>query len=123
MATRWWLKELVISSKRKNKHGVILTLMSVIPSFIKLYLWDVDIEKLDLEQHGQFIAERVLEYGNEASYKWLKENYPDNSLRQVICKSRVISPKTANFYAKLLGVSPREVRCLKKPFTQKQKRF
>ena len=94
-----------------------------IPDFIKQYLWDVDTEQLDPEKHGRFIAERVLEYGDGAAYKWLRENCPADLTKQIIRESRVISPKTANFYAKLLGVPPKEVRCLKKPFTQKQKRF
>jgi len=97
--------------------------MSCVPAFIEKYLWDVNCNELDLKEHGRFICERVLEYGNKKAWKWLRDNYSDAFICKVLCESRVISPKTANYYAKLLGVEEKNVRCLCEPFERKQDRF
>ncbi len=97
--------------------------MEKIPDFIEKYLWDVDCGELDLEEHGKFICERVLEYGDARAWSWLQDNYSRDFICKVLCESRVISPKTANFYAKLLEIEEKDVRCLCEPFLRKQDRF
>ena len=37
--------------------------MEKIPESVKVILWDVDIEKLDIKRHKKFIIERIIKYG------------------------------------------------------------
>lgn len=119
----WGLLAGLCGSIKISSISVIITGMSKIPNYIKKYLWDVNCGNLDLENHGKFICERVMEYGDEQAWQWLRGNYSDDFICKVLCESRVISPKTANFYAKLLGVKESDIRCLCEPFERKQDRF
>ncbi len=92
-----------------------------IPDYIKQYLWDVDCVEGD--KHAEFIIARVLEYGDEKSFKWLRNHYSEKQIKNVLKTCRNISAKTANFYCKLYNISLNKVECLKKPYTRKQDRF
>ena len=94
-----------------------------VPSNIKTYLWDVDISNLSAKDHAKFIIERVLEYGNFESLKWLMENFTKEQIINVLETSKRLSPKTGNFFAMYYKVPKESFECLKKPFTKKQNRF
>lgn len=97
--------------------------MKKIPSNIKIYLWDVKFETLDIKKHSGFVIERVLEYGDKESFSWLLKTYDKENILQVLRKSKRISPKTGNFYAMYFGVPKSEFLCIRKPFIRKQDRF
>lgn len=97
--------------------------MKKIPSFIKKYLWDVRLETLDIEEHSEFVIERVLEYGDTDSFTWLIKTYDKEKILQVLRNSKKISPKTGNIYAMYFGVPKEQFLCIRKPFIQKQDRF
>jgi len=94
-----------------------------IPGYIKTYLWDVDITTLSAKSHAKFIIERVLEYGDVQSLKWLMENFTKDQIIDVLKTSKRLSPKTGNFFAFYYKVPKENFECLKTPFTQKQNRF
>ena len=49
--------------------------MGKLPSFLQKYFWDVDFSKVDKKTHSQFIVERILEFGDQKSVKWMINNF------------------------------------------------
>lgn len=96
--------------------------MAKIPDYILPYLWDVNQQDL-AKASAEFVIERVLEYGNEKAFDWLRENYPKEIIVATLKKSRKISPKTGNFFALYYHLDKKELECIRKPFTRKQDRF
>ena len=97
--------------------------MTKIPQFVRQFLWDIDQKQLSATNHQQFIIERVLEYGDQQAFNWLKQNYNKEQIGQVLKTSRRISAKTGNFYALIYQLDKKELLCLQQPYTQKQNRF
>ena len=96
---------------------------SDIPEHINKYLWDVNVGELSLEKHSKFIIERVLEYGDLDTIKWLENVYSKDIITNVLIKSKRISPKTGSLYALYFDIPRESLLCIRKPFTQKQNRF
>ncbi|MBU0569595.1 hypothetical protein KKB40_02330 [Patescibacteria group bacterium] len=97
--------------------------MNSIPKYITKYLWDVEIEKLDLQNHSVFIIERVLEYGDLEALWWINKSYKKDIITSTLKKSKKISSKSGNFYALFYNIPREKLLCIRKPFTQKQNRF
>ncbi len=97
--------------------------MADIPNYVKKYLWDVDTNTISADSHAQFVIERVLEYGDIDSLKWLTEVYPTETISSTLKVSKKISAKTGNFYSLIFNIPKEEMECIRKPFTQKQNRF
>lgn len=97
--------------------------MQKLPPFFKEYFWDVDFKKLDLKKYPYFIIERVLEYGDQKAIKWLKKNFTLRQIKRFIKKSRIISPKTANFWSLILDIPKDEVLCLSKFYLEARRKF
>lgn len=94
-----------------------------LPDYITKYLWDVNLKKISPKRHSEFVIERILEFGDFDSLKWIVEKYEKDKIIKVLKKSNKISPKTGNFYALYFGIPKEELLCIRKPFTQKQNRF
>lgn len=95
----------------------------VLPSFLKTYFWDVDFQKLDFEKYPNFVIERILEYGNQRSVSWLSQFFSRDIIKETVINSRTLSPKSANFWALILGLDRKKVLCLKKLSTQRRNKF
>lgn len=98
-------------------------LMSTIPSFVKEYLWDTKVDEIDLNKNSKFVIERVLEYGDFDALNWLNKTFDVKQIEDVLRTSKKISTKTGNFFALYYNIPKSKLRCIQKPFTQKQKRF
>jgi len=98
-------------------------MIKLIPQTVKRYLWDVNEKDLSVETHKNFIIERVLEYGDFDSIKWLQDNFSNNEIVAVLKTSNKLSRNTGNLYALYFNVPKEELLCIQKPFTQKQNRF
>lgn len=94
-----------------------------VPDHIKGYLWDINLDQLDVQRHSKYIIEKVLEYGNKKDIKWINETYTRDTIVDTLKKSKRISTKTGTFYAIYYDIPKEELECIKKPFTQKQNRF
>lgn len=84
--------------------------------FLKKYFWDVDFKKLDPEKNYQYMIVRLLERGDELVIKWLYKKYSTDLIKEVITTQRGLSPKTASFWALLLGIDQRKIVCLQTPY-------
>ncbi len=87
----------------------------------KEYFWDVNFSELNKENHSSFIIERVLEYGDEKAVKWMKKNFNTSEIKNVICKSKNLSQKSANFWQLIFNLKRDKILCLRKSFQKKQK--
>jgi len=94
--------------------------MNGLPMFLKNNFWDIDFSDLDKKKHSQFIIERILEYGNEKEVKWMRQNFTEKEIKTVVCKSKNISKKSANFWQLLFEIKKDDILCLKKSFQKKQ---
>lgn len=65
--------------------------------FIK-YFWDCDFHKLNLREHDFFIIERILNFGNMDSIKWLFSTFDRAKINAVVAKSRNLNKKTVNYW-------------------------
>lgn len=83
---------------------------NTVPARFKPYFWDVDFDSLSLSENPDFVLKRLLDLGDIDALKWIKENFSDEAIGQLIITSRDLSKKTVNFWSKYL--------CLKKPYSQ-----
>ncbi len=70
----------------------------MIPPTLKKYFCDVRIENVDITKHREYIASRLLEFGDEPAVLWLESRYTTDELAAVVRKSRSLSPKSRNYW-------------------------
>jgi hypothetical protein len=85
----------------------------MIPSNLQTLFWDTNLDTFVPEAFPDYSIFRVLELGDEAAVAWLRATFPDTEIRRVLLTERRLSEKSANFWALVYGVSPREVAALK----------
>lgn len=95
--------------------------MKLLPRFLKKYFWDVNFSELSKENYSSFIIERILEYGDERAVKWMKKNFNISEIKNVICKSKNLSQKSANFWQFMFNLKRDKILCLKKSFQKKRR--
>jgi len=76
--------------------------MAKMPQSFKRYFWDTDFSKIDLKKNQTYVIERLLEYGDIAAYRWLTKNFPKPTLKETAKVSRRVSPKTKNFWQRII---------------------
>lgn len=86
--------------------------MAQLPGFLHGFFWDIDPHALDVDQYQQFVIERILEYGDERAIRWLCHHFGAVQIKAVVCQSRRLSRRTANFWRLLLDIPKEEVQCL-----------
>lgn len=65
--------------------------------FLK-YFWDCDFDDLSIQKYDFFISERILNFGNMDSVKWLLSLVDQKRLKDVVVKSRNLNKKTRNYW-------------------------
>ena len=92
-----------------------------LPKFLKKYFWEVDFDKLDLKKRPEYIALRLLEYGDIRALKWLFRNLHKNKIRDIIIKRRGLSARSLFFWSFFLNIPKEKILCLKKFYRKRQK--
>lgn len=95
--------------------------MKNMPKFLKKYFWDIDFVKLDVKAHPQYVLERILEYGDEKAIAWMKKNFTQDEIADVLFHFRGLSPKSANYWAVVFGIDKKKVLCLQKPYLERRR--
>lgn len=88
-----------------------------LPESFRPYLWDVDFEKLDPKKYPEFVLKRIIEHGDSQAFRWALKHYPLKTFKEIVLKSRDISRKTALIWANFLGLEPKNVTTLSRPYT------
>ena len=97
--------------------------MKRLPPELHRYFWDTDPKKLDINKYRQFVIERILEFGDEHAIRWLRKNFGDEAIKEVVCESRRISRRTANFWRLILDIPKEKVACLSRRSRNPLKQF
>jgi hypothetical protein len=89
-----------------------------LPECAYRYFWDVDPVTLDVSKYPRYVIERLLEYGDLPSVRWMERRFSREEIVEVLKTSRALSRKSANFWLKILSVPREEVRCMSREFQQ-----
>lgn len=89
-----------------------------LPDSFKNYFWDVNFNSLSTKEDKSFILKRLLDRGNTEAINWVKKNYNEKEIKDLLQTSRDISAKTANFWADFLKLDRSKVLCLQKSYTR-----
>ena len=94
-----------------------------IPSDFQCFFWDTKIEEIDLYKNKLFIIERLLNEGNEKTLAWLFNTYSREEIKEVVCKSRRLTIKTAYCWQNYFGLEKRDMNCFGKHWTKEESPF
>jgi hypothetical protein len=84
----------------------------MIPNHLRTLFWDTNLDTFTPEAYPDYTIFRVLEYGDQQAITWLREKFSEGEIRRVLCTERRLSPKSANFWALVYGVSSNEIAAL-----------
>ncbi len=85
--------------------------------------WDVDSKDIDLKKHAQFVIGRVLDFGNLKEWKTIKDFYGLEQIKKAAQKHIFYDLRSANFWALILGLPFKKLKCKKKPLAKRLKTF
>lgn len=89
-----------------------------LPEFLRPYFWDVKFEDVDIEKNPKFVLKRIIDLGNTQALTWMLEKTSLENIKELLLTSRDLSRRTANFWALMLDVDPKNVICLQKPYSR-----
>jgi hypothetical protein len=77
------------------------------------FFWDVDIDNFDPQQYPRYTIVRLLEYGDLEAISWLKEQFSEEAIKDVLKTEPTLSPKAATFWALVYHIAFQEIVTLK----------
>jgi len=92
-----------------------------LPKFLKKYFWEVDFDKLNLKKRPEYVASRLLEYGDVQALRWLFKNLPKEKIRKIIINQRGFSLRSLYFWSSFFNINPKKILCLKKSYQKRQR--
>lgn len=92
--------------------------MKKLPKSMYRYFWDVDPSKLDVETKPEYVISRLIDYGHTTAIKWMRQQYRDEQIEKTLKLLRGVKRKSANYWSLMLGIDPKEVKCLQTPYRQ-----
>lgn len=84
----------------------------MIPRHLHTLFWDTNVENFKPEEYPDYTIFRVLEYGDEEAFIWVRETFPESEIKRVLRTEHRLSRKSANFWALVFGVPSHEVAAL-----------
>lgn len=72
------------------------------PVSFQKYFWDVDFDELSFDKYPGFIAERLLNYGDQHAIKWLLSHTGKPFIRSLLENNRNLNAKTRNYWQIIL---------------------
>ena len=62
--------------------------------------WDADPKKIDLNKNKRYVIERILDRGRLDEYKWLRDTYSPEDIKNTITRERSqLDMKSRNFWS------------------------
>ncbi len=78
------------------------------PDFFSLrpsLFWDVNLSKLDLDQHAAFIIVRTMERGTREEVRTIWNYYGESTIKKHLLEARSLHRKTISYFANKFHVS------------------
>jgi hypothetical protein len=94
-----------------------------LPSWLKVYFWDISFEELDPQKHRSFIICRLLNEGDQNSLAWLFKTYSKEVIKDTVKANRSLSLKTARCWQNYFGLKENELCCTGIRLAQKERLF
>jgi hypothetical protein len=88
--------------------------MQQLPESLNALFWDINIQKFNPFDYPVYTIARILEFGDEEAFGWLKSNFSEETIKNVIKSNRQLSPRSANFWAVIFNVPINKVFSLNK---------
>jgi hypothetical protein len=88
----------------------------------QILFWDVDRKAMDPEKHGRFIIERILARGDTDDFRWAKEHYGVDVIKEVLKGAKTLDAKSLSFWATYFSLSLDSL-CTSKPSLLKRAAF
>ncbi len=82
------------------------------PDFVPLF-WDTDINSIDLHNNRKQIIRRILNFGNERTYRWLFQVYSCDLIIHAVKYDKNIDRRSAVMLANYFEIPKEEIECLK----------
>lgn len=79
--------------------------------------WDVRIDSFDPSRYPAYTISRILELGDENDVNWMRRNFSDIDIKNVLTTNRGLSPRSASFWGIIYGVPRDEIAALTKDRT------
>ena len=92
-----------------------------LPEFLKSLFWDVDHRNISPQDRAEYVIKRILEYGDRKTVHWMRRNFKKIKIKEVLCRARDLSPQSANYWAIILGVNRKRIKCLQKRYLEIRK--
>jgi len=80
---------------------------------LRPFFWEIDTDHFDPMLYPQYTIARLLEFGDPDAISWLREQFPEETIKNVIRADRTLSPRSANFWALVYGIPSEDVAALK----------
>ncbi|OGI28666.1 MAG: hypothetical protein A2288_00795 [Candidatus Moranbacteria bacterium RIFOXYA12_FULL_44_15] len=81
--------------------------------------WDVG--KLDVEKNARFIMERILNFGDVEDFRWARDIYGSDKLKESLLSSRTLNDRSLLFWCNYFKLD--KDQCLKTQSSRKQSAF
>ncbi len=82
---------------------------SSIPSKFKIYFWDADVDKLDLQDNKYYIIARLYTKGNFDAIDWVHQTYTEKDVEDTARQRRALDPIVANYLRQKYGLQKEEM--------------
>jgi hypothetical protein len=87
----------------------------MLPEHLRPFFSDLGLQQVDLTAYPEYTIGRLLEYGDEAAVRWLRETFARAAIEDVIRRDRRLSRRSANFWALVYGIPREQVAALREP--------
>ncbi|NWG29840.1 MAG: hypothetical protein HXY48_15095 [Ignavibacteriaceae bacterium] len=86
--------------------------MNILPENLNTLFWDINVQNFDPADYPEYTISRILEYGDENAFAWLKANFSENQIARVIKTNKQLSKKSSNFWAIVYKIPANEIASL-----------
>lgn len=83
------------------------------PQFTESLFWDIDLEKLNLDECAEYVIERMTQRGKLTDWIELQKYYGLEKIKEVTLQSRYLDKYTLSFLATMFNIPQEEFRCYK----------
>ena len=81
------------------------------PVFDKRIFWDVDFDRLDYDEKGTFVIERVFERGDVEDIRNCRRYYGDEKVTEVLLNAKFLPEHRIHLASAVTGKPLNEFRC------------